>query len=80
MAKLETARRLLTRVNDNDGHLLHFRCDRVGARAGNSSTSFISKEHVPDFEGREACFELERVSAKPWPYWRATRQIEPPPV
>jgi len=40
--------------------------------------TFIKPEHVPEFEGEEAWFELELVEAKPWNYWRALRPIEPP--
>lgn len=78
MPKPTTAIRLLSRVTDRQGRTLHFRCDHVGARSGNSTSSFIDKEDVPEFEGDVAWFELERVPAKPWPRWRAVRQIEEP--
>lgn len=40
--------------------------------------TFISPEHVPEFDGEEGWFELELVPAKPWSYWRVLRAIEPP--
>jgi hypothetical protein len=47
-------------------------------RAQRARCSFINKDRVPEFEGEEAWFDVEEVSAKPWPYWRAVRQVEPP--
>jgi hypothetical protein len=46
-------------------------------RAHRSRCSFVRKDQVPEFEGEEAWFEVEQVSSKPWPYWRAVRQVEP---
>lgn len=43
-----------------------------------SSVTFIKREDVPPFEGDEAWFEVEQVAGKPWSYWRAVRQVEPP--
>lgn len=40
---------------------------------------FVSPEHVPAFEGEEGWFEMERIRAKPWSYWRAIRRVDPPP-
>lgn len=74
--------RKLRRVRSTkaDGyHTLHFVTERLSGQGGNSSSSFLSPEHVPDFDGEEAWFELERVTDKPWPYWRAVRPVEPPP-
>lgn len=49
-----------------------------GMDAGRSASSFIDEEDVPPFEGQEAWFEVEQVSAKPWPFWRAIRQVDEP--
>lgn len=47
-------------------------------RSQRSRCSFIRKDQVPEFEGEEAWFEVEQVNSKPWPYWRAVSQVEPP--
>lgn len=47
-------------------------------KSARSSVTHVSREHVPPFEGDEAWFEVEMVQAKPWSYWRAVRQVEPP--
>jgi hypothetical protein len=46
-------------------------------RSHRSRCSFVRRDQVPEFEGEEGWFEVEQVSAKPWPYWRAVRQVEP---
>lgn len=56
---------------------LHFTF-RGGSRHGNSVNSFVNREDVPRFEGDQAWFEMELVEAKPWSFWRAVRQVEPP--
>lgn len=49
-----------------------------GAGRGRSGVAFLHLEHFAlTFEGEEGWFEIEKVSAKPWPYWRAVRQVEP---
>jgi hypothetical protein len=45
---------------------------------GNSRCTFVDPEHVPDFEGESAWFEMELVEGVPWSYWRAVRQVDPP--
>lgn len=65
---------LLTRVKALTGETLHFTMPAtVRQRA---QVEFIDKQHVPEFEGDQAWFEVEKVSAKPWPYWRAVRRVE----
>lgn len=49
-----------------------------GRRASRSRVTFVSPEHVPDFEGEEAWFEMELVAGVPWSWWRAVRQVDPP--
>jgi len=80
MARPRTTIRRLTRVRDHGKRreiTLFFTAESLGGKSGNSRFTFIRPEHVPDFDGEEAWFELERVSAKPWPYWRAIRQVPP---
>jgi len=60
------------------GKTLMFSFDGGTRRAQRSRSSFINKERVPEFDGEEAWFEVEEVSGKPWPYWRAVRPVEPP--
>lgn len=47
-------------------------------RAARSQVTFVKPENVPAFAGEEAWFELELVAGKPWSWWRAVRQVEPP--
>ncbi len=49
-----------------------------GRKNRRSSVTFVNPEHVPPFDGDEAWFLVELVIAKPWSYWRAVRQVEPP--
>ncbi|KQV54671.1 MULTISPECIES: hypothetical protein [unclassified Caulobacter] len=84
-----TAERILTRTTvklrrvrqyggaDHDRTLM-FTFEGGTRRAQRSRCSFIDKERVPAFEGEEAWFEVEEVSAKPWPFWRAVRQVAGP--
>ena len=47
---------------------------------GRSAAGFLHIEHFDlPFDGDAGWFEIEKVSAKPWPYWRAVRQTDPPP-
>jgi hypothetical protein len=42
----------------------------------------VDPENVPAFEGDTAWFEMEKVErgdGHRWPWWRAVRQVEPPP-
>lgn len=43
---------------------------------------YLDPEQVPDFEGDEAWFEVERtrVSGRVWPTWKVLRQVEAPVV
>lgn len=67
------------RSTKEDGYrTLYFVTDHLGPRRSRSVDTFIDPEHVPDFEGEEAWFELERVKGTPWSYWRAIRQVGVP--
>ena len=72
----------LTRVRQFEdsgvGPTVMFTFEGGTRRAHRSRCSFIDKDNVPDFDGEEAWFEVEQVSAKPWPFWRAVRQVDEP--
>lgn len=57
---------------------LHFTFEGHTRKSSRARCSFIDAERVPPFDGDEAWFEVEQVRAKPWPYWRAIRQVEAP--
>jgi hypothetical protein len=61
------------------GRTLMFSFPGGTRRAARSLHSFIDRERVPEFDGEEAWFEVEEVSATPWSFWRAVRQAEGPP-
>ncbi len=52
-----------------------------GSKGRRSATTFVDVENVPEFEGDEAWFEMERVergNGHMWAWWRAVRQVEAP--
>lgn len=74
----------LTRVTvgmgPNSGRTLHFTMPG-GKKGTRSAVTFIDPENVPEFEGKEAWFEVEQVergAGRMWPWWRAVRQVDPP--
>jgi hypothetical protein len=73
----------LTRVRQYGGgahgKTLMFTFEGGQRRASRSRCSFISPQNVAPFEGEEGWFVVEEVRAKPWPYWRAICQVDPPP-
>lgn len=59
---------------------LHFTLNTQYSLAG--ACDFVRPEDVPDFVGDIAWFEVEKVergNGRPHAWWRAVRQIEPPP-
>jgi len=74
----ETRVARLTLVRALDGPALHYATDDLPAGRRRCRTTFIAREHAPGFDGEEGWFEMERVPAKPWAYWRAVRQVEAP--
>lgn len=71
----------LTKVRalpQDGGYVLHYRTDDIATSGKRCSTTFVSKTHVPDFEGEAAWFRMERVPATPWAYWVAVEQVAPP--
>lgn len=74
----ETRVAKLTRVTA-DGRTLYFTTADIPApRNRRCRLVFISPENVPEFDGDEAWFTMERVRAIPWAYWRAIGPGEPP--
>lgn len=63
-----------TRLETDGGATLFF-VIHSGRRPG-----FLDPEQVPEFEGDEAWFEVERtrVSGRVWPTWKVLRQVETP--
>ncbi len=70
---------LVTRFRDHTGQTLHFTFEGGQRRASRARNSFIDPQDMPaDFDGDEGWFQLEQISTKPWPYWRAVCQVQPP--
>jgi hypothetical protein len=71
----------LTRVREHQvdptSRTLHFTTPG-GSGHGNSRSTFVAVEDVPEFEGESAWFEMELVGGHPWSYWRAVRQVDRP--
>lgn len=67
----------LTRVLA-DGRTLYFTFATGTGRARRCRVEFVEPDRVPTFVGDTAWFEMEQLQAKPWSYWRAVRQVEPP--
>lgn len=42
---------------------------------GHGRPEFLSKAEVPDFEGEEAWFVLERIRGQVWMTWKVLRQV-----
>jgi hypothetical protein len=74
MPKTTVVRRL-QRVTDHDGRTLHF---MIGSSDRRHPPQFIPCDQVPAFEGPDAWFELEKIQAKPWPFWKVLRRVEAP--
>lgn len=70
-----TVTRRLRRVTDHDGRTLHFMIPTSDRR---HPSEFLSCDQVPDFDGDEAWFELEKIHAKPWAFWKVLRRVEAP--
>lgn len=68
----------LTKVYGNEKQLLFYTMPHLTGRGSRSSSDFIRPEHVPDFEGESAWFELESFRQGSWRQWRATRRVDPP--
>jgi hypothetical protein len=74
---LDRAVKHLTRVRQSEGPTLYFTFPGA-PRARRHNVTFVKPEHVPEFEGEAGWFEMEKIQAKPWSYWRGVRQVEPP--
>lgn len=72
--------KLMRQVSGNKEGSCYFTTDDLPTPRGRRCrTTFIGGEHVPPFEGDEAWFRVQRVTAVPWNYWIAVEQVEPPP-
>lgn len=70
--------RCRARQHKGKGATLFFTFPAAGR--GRSDKGFLHPEHFSlTFDGDEGWFEIEKVSARPWPFWRAVRQIPAPP-
>lgn len=67
--------RCLTRVTDLEGRTLNFMIPSSDRR---HPPQFIPPGQVPDFEGKEAWFELQKLHIKPWSTWKVVRQVDKP--
>lgn len=65
----------LKRITDQEGRTLHFMIPSSDRRR---PPEFIPRSRTPEFEGDEAWFELEKVHAKPWAFWKVLRRVEAP--
>lgn len=66
---------LLQRVRlmeKDGGGTLHFQI------MGASRPEFLPRAEVPEFEGEEAWFELERIRGPVWMTWKVLRRVENP--
>jgi hypothetical protein len=67
---------LVSRVRAADGRVLGYRIDGVGG-PGSHAFSIVDAQHVPPFEGEAGWFEIRRVFATPWNYWKPVRWLGP---
>lgn len=74
---IEKLTRQRERTGDLSSRTLYFTFPG-SRRASRSQVTFVSPEHVPDFIGETAWFEMELVDGVPWSWWRAVRQVDPP--
>lgn len=72
----------LTRVSCPDAaggrRTLHFTFPARTGRGRRSVVEFIDAERACLIEGDKAWAEVEQYRARPWNYWMALRQVEPP--
>jgi hypothetical protein len=69
------------RSGDSTSRTLSFTFAKGTGGGDRSAVGFVSPEDVPEFEGETAWFEMEAVergNGRPWSWWRAVRQVEPP--
>jgi hypothetical protein len=74
---IERLTRQRERTGDPSSRTLYFTFPGANGHA-RSRVTFVSPEHVPDFAGETAWFEMELTAGVPWSYWRAVRQVDPP--
>jgi hypothetical protein len=57
---------------------LHFTFPCGTGNGRRSAVEFIHRDHAACVEGDVAWAEIEQVRGRPWNYWVALRQVEPP--
>jgi hypothetical protein len=70
-----TSIKQLKRVTYLNGQTLHF---MIRGADRQHPPEFLSKEDVPEFEGKEAWFEMRRVRKGPWMGWEIVQQVDKP--
>ncbi len=68
----------IERVTDLQGKTMAYTLGHTDSSGYRAATDWISKEGVPEFEGRRAWAEVQRISAKPWAFHRVVRLVDPP--
>lgn len=63
----------IERVTDLQGKTLCFQFGTPG------NTSRIDRDQVPDFPANKAWAEIQKISAKPWAFFKFVRFVDPPP-
>ena len=74
---IEKLARQRERTGDLSSRTLYFTFPGANGHS-RSRVTFVSPEHVPNFAGEAAWFEMELTAGVPWSYWRAARQVVPP--
>jgi hypothetical protein len=71
----------LTHVRATDGASLFFTFDGDQPKR-KGGVSYLHRENMIPFDGERGWFEIEKIYAKPWPFWKALRYLGPekPPV
>lgn len=73
-----TQSRLVERVTDLEGRTLMFQFRHDNGTSYHPVAGRIEVENMPAFEGKATWAEVQKVSGKPWAFFRATRLIDPP--
>lgn len=68
----------IERVTDLQGNTLMFYFGHRDGSGYRANPLRIDAGNVPPFEGPKAWAEVQRISAKPWPFHRVVRLVDPP--
>ena len=74
---IEELTRQHERTGDCSSRTLYFTFPGASGHSCGRAT-FVSAEHVPEFAGEAAWFEMELTAGVPWSCWRAIRRVDPP--